>query len=151
MAYLGNKIRAFIRTVAQYEDDGKFRWLAGEQSNNYNRTAEAVEASDKSDVWAKYIPGKLGGTIEVTVYASTQSEGQMGALNELATGTPVEFLIGEIDPDTPSAISGDYGLAVVTAISDTNDFGAVASRTISLQVTGEITPDDMTWDQNELS
>lgn len=151
MAYLGNKIRAFIRTVAQYEDDALFRWLAGEQSNTLNKTAEAVEVSDKSDVWAKYIPGKLGGTIEVTVYASTQSEGQMGALYELATGTPVEFLIGEIDEEDTSIINGQCGLAVVTAVSDTNDFGAVASRTITLQVTDAVAHDEVTWDQNELS
>jgi hypothetical protein len=51
----------------------------------------------------------------------------------------VEFFIGTMggSPATPS--SGDAGNAIITSISDTNDYGAVSTRSLSLQITGEPT------------
>lgn len=137
MNTLGNNIRAFIRYAGEAAPD-PMHWLSGETSNSVNRTAEAVEVSDKRDPWARFIAGKRGGTIEITVYADKDSEAQTTMLENLAAGVPVEFLIGKVLAD--NEILGDGGIAIVTAVSDTNDFGAVASRTISLTVTEELDP-----------
>ncbi len=128
---LGNTKKAYIKVSSTYT------WLGGEQSNSLNRTAEAVEISDKSTEWAQFISGKKGATVEITVFADASDSAQNAAISALAAGTVVDWCIGTI---TGSAVTaGDYGKAIITAVSDTNDFGAVASRTISLTVTGAVT------------
>lgn len=137
MAYLGNSIRVAIR-LQDEDSDQAMHWLGGETSNNFNLTAEAVEVSDKRDIWAKYIAGKLGSTFEATVYADKDNPPQVEILSLLAAGTPVEFLVGQFtDPEG----EGYHGIGIITAVSDTNDFGAVASRTVSVTVTDEVDPD----------
>lgn len=128
---LGNSKKAYIKVSTSYT------WLGGEQSNSLNRTAEAVEVSDKSTDWAQFIAGKRGATVEITVFADAADAAQNAAITALAAGTVVDWAIGTISGSSVSA--GDYGQAIITAISDTNDFGAVASRTISLTVTGAVT------------
>lgn len=128
---LGNSKKAYIKVSTSYT------WLGGEQSNSLNRTAEAVEVSDKSTDWAQFIAGKKGATVEITVFADAADAAQNAAITALAAGTVVDWAIGTISGTSVSA--GDYGQAIITAISDTNDFGAVASRTISLTVTGAVT------------
>ena len=128
---LGNSKKAYIKVSTSYT------WLGGEQSNSLNRTAEAVEVSDKSTDWAQFIAGKKGATVEITVFADAADAAQNAAITALAAGTVVDWAIGTISGSSISA--GDYGQAIITAISDTNDFGAVASRTISLTVTGAVT------------
>lgn len=148
MAYLGNKIRAFVRPVGTE----LFAWLGGEQGNSISRSAEAVETSDKSSEWAQFIAGKRGATIEVSVFADADNPAQMQALDALVVGSPVEFLIGEIlDPALYAAqVKGDYGVGIVTAVNDTNDFGAVASRSISITESDELTLNHQdTWDEEE--
>ena len=140
---LGNHIKAWIRSeVDSYAL--QFVWLGGEQSNSVNRTAEAIEVSDKSDNWAQFIAGKKGATIEITVYADAGDEAQMAAINELIAGNTVEYAIGDVDTDSDEPVFGEYGRAIITAVNDTNDFGSVASRTISLTATGEseFTPEE---------
>lgn len=128
---LGNTKKAYIKVGSSYT------WLGGEQSNSLNRTAEAVEISDKSTDWAQFIAGKKGATVEITVFADPADSAQNSALAALAAGTVVNWAVGTISGSSVSA--GDYGGAIITAISDTNDFGGVASRTISLTVTGAVT------------
>jgi predicted secreted protein len=128
---LGNTKKAYIKVGSSYT------WLGGEQSNSLNRTAEAVEISDKSTDWAQFIAGKKGATVEITVFADPAESAQNNALTALAAGTVVNWAVGTISGSSVSA--GDYGSAIITAISDTNDFGGVASRTISLTVTGAVT------------
>ena len=128
---LGNSKKAYIKVSTSYT------WLGGEQSNSLNRTAEAVEISDKSTDWAQFISGKKGATVEITVFADAADAAQNAAITALAAGTVVDWAIGTISGSGVSA--GDYGQAIITAISDTNDFGAVASRTLSLTVTGAVT------------
>ncbi len=112
-------------------------WLAGEQSNSFNRTAEAIETSDKSTDWAQFISGKKGATAEVTVYTDDTTGGpQHSMINALHTGAHVRCFIGKLTGNTPA--EGDLFTAVVTSISDTNDNGAVAARTISLTASGEV-------------
>lgn len=131
MAVLGNTKKAYIKVSNSYV------WLGGEQSNSVNITAEAVEVSDKDSVWAAFIAGKRGATVEITVFANTSDSAQSAAISALIAGTEVNWAVGTISGSTISA--GDSGKAIVTSVSDTNDFGAVATRTISLTVTGAVT------------
>lgn len=137
MAVLGNERRCYITT----EEGGTYTWLAGEQNNSFNRSAEAIEVSDKSTDWTQFIAGKKNATASVTVFVDdTASAPQHQMLSALHKGTTVYCFIGklaETGGQTPS--EGDLFEAIVTECSDTNDFGAVATRSISLQVTGEPT------------
>lgn len=140
--YLGNHIKAFIRCY----NTGliNYAWLGGEQSNSVNRTAEAIEISDKSNDWAQFIAGKKGATIEITVYADATDDAQLNSIYALVAGEHVEYAIGEVDTDSDEVVFGEVGEAIITAVSDTNDFGSVASRTISLTASGEsdFTPEE---------
>lgn len=137
MAVLGNERRCYITTA----EGGQYTWLAGEQNNSFNRSAEAIEVSDKSTDWTQFIAGKKNATASVTVFVDdTASAPQHQMLSALHKGTTVYCFIGKLGgtgSQTPS--EGDLFEAIVTECSDTNDFGAVATRSISLQVTGEPT------------
>lgn len=148
-ARLGNKEKFYIRTV--YRDISHmpvitayhYKWLGCETANNINRTQEAVECSDKSSDWAQFIAGKRGGTIEATAYADNEDAQQVKLLEALTNGTKVWVLIGQATPSlnissNDEIIGGDLMQGVISGISDTNDFGAVASRTFSLTIDGEI-------------
>ena len=134
MAQLGNVRRAYI---AAGSTGTPTAWLTGEQTNSFNRTAEAIEVSDKSTIWAQFISGKRGATAEVTVYVDDTDAQQKAVLNALHEGTNVRVFIGVLSSKTPS--QGDVFTAVVTAVSDTNDNGSVATRSISLTATGAVT------------
>ena len=58
MAVLGNTRRVYIVTGTTTLT---YTWLTGEQTNNFNRTSEALEYSDKSTVWAQFLAGKSKG------------------------------------------------------------------------------------------
>ena len=135
MSTLGNNRKAYI---AAGSSGNPTTWLSGEQTNNFNRTAEAIEISDKSTEWAQFISGKKGATCEITVYTDDTAAGpQSVALKALHEGSNVRVFIGTLSSNSPSV--GDVFTAVVTAISDTNDTGSVASRSISLSATGAVT------------
>lgn len=116
-------------------------WLEGEQSNNFNRSAEALDVSDKRSNWGAFIAGRRNATAEVTVNLDdTASSKQRDLLNALSAGTAVYCFIGTLASGSAGAPSeGDFFQAIVTAANDTNDKDGVASRTFSLQVTGEPT------------
>ena len=147
MARLGNITKFYIRTshtsgtppTTAYH----YGWLGCETANSLNRTQEAVECSDKSDTWARFIAGKRGGTIEATAYADNGDDHQAALLDALHNGAKVWVLVGvresslSID-QSDEILEGDLMRGVITGISDTNDFGAVASRTFSLTLDGEI-------------
>ena len=117
-----------------------YTWLTGEQSNSVNRTQEAIEVSDKSTDWAQFIGGKKGATIEATIFADNSDSAQQAVLKGLYQGAKVAFFVGQLGTGTnPSPSDGEVGTAVVTAIGDTNDFGAVSTRSISLTVDGALT------------
>lgn len=135
MAVLGNTRRAYI---ALGSTGTPTTWLAGEQTNSFNRTAEAIEVSDKSTVWAQFLAGKRGATADITVYIDdTANEPQYNAIKALHNGATVRVFIGVLNGSTAS--QGDVFTAIVTAISDTNDNGSVATRSISLTATGAVT------------
>ena len=135
MAVLGNTRRAYITLGSSGTPT---TWLSGEQTNSFNRTAEAIEVSDKSTQWAQFITGKRGATAEITVYTDDTAAGpQYNAIKALHTGATVRVFIGVLSGS--SASQGDVFTAIVTAVSDTNDNGSVATRNISLTATGEVT------------
>ena len=134
MAQLGNTRRVYIVTGTT----PSYNVMAGEQTNSLNRTAEAIEVSDKTTDWAQFIAGKKGATAEVTVFLNDLNTDQQHAvLQALTAGSKVKVFIGTLSTGAPS--QGDLFEAIVTAISDTNDVGAVATRSISLTATGAIT------------
>lgn len=130
MAVLGSERKAYIRTSST------LTWLAGEQSNSLNRTAEAIETSDKASDWASYVPGKKGGTVSITVYVDKSDAAQQAALSAFAEGDLVQWAVGNVQNGVLA--SGSSGSGVITGISDTNDNGAVSSRTIDIQISGAI-------------
>lgn len=135
-ATLGNKNKFYVKigTATTYT------WLTGEQSNNVNRTQEAIEVSDKSTDWAQFIAGKKGATIDATIFADNSDTAQQEVLKGLYNGTKVKFFVGQLSTaTTPAPTDGEVGEAIVTAIGDTNDFGAVSTRNVSLTVDGALT------------
>ena len=131
MAQLGNENKFYIKISTTYT------WLTGEQNNSFNRTAEAIEVSDKSTKWAQFIAGKLGATADVTVFADNTDTAQKNVLAAFESGADVDIFVGVLSTNAPS--SGDVAKAIVTAVSDTNDFGAVSTRQISLTINGAVT------------
>lgn len=140
MAELGN-LRRFYLTTAK--TGGTYTWLKGEQNNAFNRTAEAIEVSDKSNDWAQFISGKKGATASATVFTDDSSDGpQHKLISALSNGQTVFCFIGKVNADGGSGTTpteGDIFEAVITGISDTNDYGSVASRSVDLTITGEPT------------
>lgn len=146
-ATLGNNLKAYLCEAAgDITASQDAVWLGCETSNTFNRAQEAVECSDKSTQWAKFLSAKRSGTFEVTVYADNDDPGQVMALQGLFVGGKVQFAVGVMG--TNDWADMEYGECVVTAASDTNDFGAVSSRQITLQATGPLgrTPE---WEEDE--
>lgn len=116
-------------------------WLEGEQNNSLSRSVETIDVSDKGGDWAESVPGRKSATAEVTVNLDdTATTAQHSMLTALHNGTKVYCFIGTLTTgENPAPSVGDFFEAVITAINDTNDKDAVASRQISLQVTGAIT------------
>ena len=136
-AHLGNTRKAYICSGADdITSTQDAIWLGCETGNTLNRTQEAVECSDKSNNWAKFLRAKRSGTFEVTVYADNDDDGQKEAINGIVAGSVVHFAVGVPGVDDFSEM--EYGDCIVTAVSNTNDFGAVSARTISLQVKGAL-------------
>ena len=133
-AQLGNNQKAYICSGADdITSTTDAIWLGCETSNNINRAQDAVECSDKSDTWAKFLSAKRSATFEVTVYADNTDAGQIEALKGIHVNDVVHFAVAVKSSDFDEI---EYGDCIVTGVSDTNDFGAVSTRTISLQATG---------------
>ena len=115
-------------------------WLAGEQTNSFNRTQDTLEVSDKaSGNWKKFIAGMKSATADVTVYADDNNVQQKKMLESFQAGQNVFCFVGEVTgSDSLTASSGDAFEAVITAINDTNNQNEVASRQMSLQATGAV-------------
>ena len=133
MATLGNFRKVYIVDASTYT------WLAGEQSNSVNLTSNTIEVSDKDTVWQKFIAGTRGGSVTVDVHLdNTASQPQHKMLQALVAGTTVKVFVGTPGSgNTPS--EGMACDAIVASVSDTNNNGEVASRSISLNLTGDPT------------
>jgi len=130
-ATLGNTFKAYVKISTTYT------WLGCEQSNNIDRTQEAIEVSDKSTAWAQFIGGKKGATGQLTVFADNSDSAQQQALKGLYNGVEIDIFLGTLSSNSPT--SGEAGKAIITSISDTNDFGAVSTRTIGFTINGALT------------
>ena len=130
MAELGNTRRVYIITG----DGNNYKALKGEQSNNVNRSAESIDISDKdTGSWGSTMAGKKSLTVDVTVYADNTE--QKVFLDAFYKDQTVKVFIGKLgDGNTP--VEGEAFDAVITSISDTNDAGAVATRSMSLASKG---------------
>lgn len=134
----GNSMRVYVTDKAS---GGSYTWLAGEQNSSVNLSAEMLDVSDKYSEWKQYLPGMKGGTIDVTVFADDDASGpQHKLLSALAKGTQVYVFVGKLTGSTSQTPSeGDMAAAYVTSIGNTYDNNGVASRSISLQITGAVT------------
>lgn len=132
MSKLGNKNKLYLTTGSTYT------FVKGETSSSLNLSQDMVETSDKESRWKKYIAGLIGGTVDATIYADEGADSpQEQLLKSLHEGTEVTCFLGELGSDqTPTY--GDAFTALVASIGSTYDNGAVISRSVSLQITGEV-------------
>lgn len=133
MTKLGNKRKFYLGTQSQ--NSTSYAWLKGEQTNSFNIAGNAIEVSDKETDWQKFIAGVKGATADVTVYADDTDTQQKAIIDALMAGNSVFCFIGELaNGGSPS--EGWAFEAVINSIGDTNDNNAVATRAMSLTVTG---------------
>lgn len=132
MAELGNSRRVYIITG----DGSTYSVLKGEQNNSVNRSAESIDISDKdTGAWGSTMPGKKSFTVDVTVYADNTDALQKAVLNAFYTDQAVKVFVGKMgEGNTPA--EGEAFDAVIVSIGDTNDAGAVATRSMSLASKG---------------
>lgn len=129
----GNSVRVYLTDA----EGTTFTWLKGEQNNSINLNAEMLDVSDKSTKWAQSLPGMLSGTIDVTIFTDDEAtEPQHQLLTALHKGQAVYVFVGVLNGDTPA--EGDMCMAYVSSIGNTNDNGGVASRSVSLQISGDV-------------
>ena len=134
MSKLGNAVKCYIKVSSTYT------WLQGEQNNRLILTAEAIETSDKSTIWAQFISGKKGATAEVNVFADNTDASQQAALKAFHSGSVIDVFIGELSSgQNPAPSDGDAFQAIVNGVSDDNSVGTVATRTLSITATGDVT------------
>lgn len=97
-----------------------------------------LESTDKSSQWRKFIAGIKGATAEVSVFADNSADSPQHQLIEsLFKGESVYCFIGTLESgDKPT--EGDIFEALVSSISTPNEIGSIVTRSISLQVTGEV-------------
>lgn len=136
MATTGRTRRVYLTTAA---GAGNYTWLAGEQSNNFSIDREMLEATDKSSDFKQFVPGIIGASADVTVFADTDaSSPQHTLISALYKGEKVYVFIGTLgDNNTP--VEGDAFEAYIASISTPNELSGVVTRSITLQITGEIT------------
>jgi predicted secreted protein len=117
-------------------EGGTYTVLKGEQTNSVNRSAESIDISDKdTGAWGSTMPGKKSLTLDVTVYADNTDAQQKAMLNAFYTDQTVKVFVGKLgEGNTPA--EGEMFEAVITSINDTNDAGAVATRSMSLASKG---------------
>ena len=130
----GNKMRLYLTEAG----GDTYTWLKGEQSHSTTFNSEMIDVSDKSTDWQQFIAGMKSGTAEVTVHADDDASGpQHKLLTALHKGQSV-FVFSGILGDDSSPTEGDMFEALVSSIGNTYDNNGVASRSISLQITGAV-------------
>lgn len=96
-----------------------------------------LESTDKSSEWRQFIAGIKGATAEVSVFADNSADSPQHQLIEsLFKGETVYCFIGTLASEKPT--EGDVFEALVSSISTPNEIGSIVTRSISLQVTGEV-------------
>ena len=132
MAELGNIRRVYIVTGT----GNTYTALKGEQSNSVNRSAESIDISDKdSGAWGSTMPGKKSFSLDVTVYADNTDAQQKEMLRAFYQDQTVKVFVGKLGNDNTPA-EGELFEATILSISETNDAGAVITRSMSLASKG---------------
>lgn len=136
MAILGNERKCYIGAAS----GNTWTWLTGEQNNSFTVNANQVETSDKSNAWQSFIYGIKGATADVTVFTDNNDSEQIKVIKAIHKGEMVKVFIGKLTgTSTQGPSEGDAFEALVASVSDTNDNGAVSSRSISLVANGAVT------------
>lgn len=133
-AAIGND-RCFYMTDAK--GSGTFTWIGGEQSNNLNRSADAIEIADKQMKYKEFLAGKRSATASVTCNLDDSASAvQRKMLASFNKGAKVFCFVGTLGTgDTPA--EGTAFEAVITSCSEDNPQDAVSTRSFDLQVSGE--------------
>ena len=130
---LGNTRKLYIVTSGT-----NYAALTGETTSSLNLSADMIEVSDKDSSWKEYLAGYKGGTVDATIFADENDVQQKTLLSSLRNGTEVKCFIGSLGTGNTPA-EGDAFSALVSSIGETYDTGSAIARTISLQITGEVT------------
>ena len=132
MVKSGNKRRVYLTTGS-----GNTRtWIAGEQSNSIDYTANALDASDKSTEWDQFIPGNKNWTATATFNLDNAASGQQKTLlQSLISGQAVSIFIGELGSGNAIA-EGMAGSAIITSISETAERNGIITREITFTGSG---------------
>ena len=113
-------------------------YVIGQTSGTSSVNDELIDASDKTDEWARYESGKKSSsaTLGVTLDNSATAK-QREFLTSLVEGTKVNVFVGVLKEDQQS--DGIVGEAWVASIEDTFDNGSLSSRSINLTGDGKPT------------
>lgn len=114
-----------------------YTMLKGETSSSFNLSADMIEVSDKELAWKKYLSGYRGGTIDATIYADSEDAAQKAVMAAIINGSEVKGFIGELSGNTPA--DGYAFSALVSSVGETYDTGSAIARSVSMQITGEVT------------
>lgn len=133
MAKIGFEKKLYLQLTGS-----NYTMLKGETSSSFNLSADMIEVSDKETSWKKYVAGYKGGNVDVTVYVDTTDTAQKELLTAIMQGKEVKCFIGEVGSNNAPA-DGFAFSALVTSIGETYDTGSAIARTLSLQITGEVT------------
>lgn len=133
MAKLGYTKKLYLKLSGS-----DYTMLKGESSSSFNLSADMIEVSDKALDWKQYIAGYKGGTVDATIYADAANAAQKAVMNAIFNGTEVDCFVGELADSSPS--DGYAFKALVTSVGETYDTGSAISRSVSMQITGEVTP-----------
>lgn len=132
MAENGNVRRVYL------VEDTVSTYVIGQTSGSSSINDELIDASDKTDEWARYVSGKKSwsATLGVTLDNSATAK-QREFLTSLVQGTKVKVFVGVLKEQQQS--DGIVGDAWVASIEDTFDNGALSSRSITLTGDGKPT------------
>jgi predicted secreted protein len=133
MAKIGFSKKLYLQV-----DGSDYTMLKGETSSSFNLSADTIEVSDKETSWKKYVAGYKGGTVDATIYADAEDAAQKHLISAIFEGGEVKGFIGELGSGS-TPVDGYAFSALVTSIGETYDTGNAIARSISLQITGEVT------------
>lgn len=126
-----------VRRVYLVEDEVN-TYVVGQTSGSTSVNDELIDASDKTDEWARYVSGKKSWSASLGVTLNnTASAKQREFITSLEKGTKVKVFVGVLKENQQS--DGIVGEAWVANIEDTFDNGALSARSISLTGDGKPT------------
>ena len=126
-----------VRRVYLVEDEVN-TYVVGQTSGSSSINDELIDASDKTDEWARYVSGKKSWSASLGVTLNnTATAKQREFITSLVEGQKVKVFVGVLNANKQS--DGIVGDAWVASIEDSFDNGALSSRSISLTGDGKPT------------